>query len=92
MKSVRLGEALEDRLERAASLAGMSESEIIREAVAKECDEILGTSLYEQIKPFIGVVASDAGGDARRAGEIFGDLVEQDFERQKADRGLRRSS
>lgn len=89
---MRLGAALEDKLKRAAALAGVSESALIREAVAAECDRILGTSLYEQIKPFIGVVHGNGEVDARRSGEVFGDLLVQDWERQKAQSGVRRSS
>jgi predicted transcriptional regulator len=43
MKSVRLDNDLEARLERAARAMAMSHSEYLRDAVARRCDEVLGS-------------------------------------------------
>ena len=99
MKSVRLDAALEDKLRRAAALAGVSESAIIRDAVAAETDRILGTSLYEKIKPFIGIVHGNNNVDASRSSEAFEEALVEEFARQQEefaqrqeDARLRRSS
>ena len=64
MKSVRLGDRLEERLGRAAAAAHLPESEIIRQAVAKRVDEILGVTVYDQVKDLI---IHDGGGSRRAA-------------------------
>lgn len=92
MKSVRLGAALAERLKRAAALAGVSESTLIREAVAARCDKVLGTSLYEQAKPFLGVVQGGGKFDAGDASEIFGEMLEEELTHQQEEARLRRSS
>jgi hypothetical protein len=45
MKSVRLDSALETELARAARALSMSQSEFIRDALARRCAEVLGGSL-----------------------------------------------
>lgn len=92
MKSVRLGPALEAKLKRAAALAGVSESALIRDAVAAESNRILGTSLYEKARPFLGAVHGGGKYDARDSSDIFGEMLEEDLRGQQEDAGLRRSS
>ncbi len=70
MKSVRLDAELEAKLERAARALATSQSEFIREALARRCDEVLGGSLAERLAPVIGIVNS-SGGRAARSGAAF---------------------
>jgi hypothetical protein len=74
MKSVRLDDNLEARLKRAARAANMSQSEFIRDALARRCREVLGDSLAERLAPVIGIVHS-SGGVAARTGEAFKELL-----------------
>ena len=69
-KSVRLDSQLESRLERAARALGISQSELIREAVAKRCKEVVRPSLAERLAPFIGCIKT-SGGRARHTGVAF---------------------
>lgn len=68
MKSVRLDEALEARLEEAARLSGKKVSEIIRQAIEERCDRILGQRLAHRLTDVTGVIRS-GGGRARRSGK-----------------------
>jgi hypothetical protein len=70
MKSVRLDEELETRLERAARALAMTQSDFLREALARRCDEVLGGSLRERLAPVIGIVNS-SGGRAAHTGAAF---------------------
>jgi len=67
LKSVRLDADLEAKLERAARALATSQSEFIRDALTRRCDEVLGGSLAERLAPVIGVVNS-SGGRAARTG------------------------
>lgn len=82
-KSVRLGAELEERLRRAARVAGMTESALMREAVARRCDEILKETLLDRLQK-LGVIGAihGGGGQADRSGEAFGEIVRQKYERQ----------
>ena len=73
-KSVRLDRNLESHLERAARVLGVSQSELIREAVAKRCDEVLGASLAEKLAPVVGSIRT-TGGRARQTGKAFRRLL-----------------
>ena len=70
MRSVRLDDALESRLEQAARLEGKPVSSIIREAIEERCATILGQRLDHRLRDIAGVV-SGGGGRARRTGEAF---------------------
>ena len=70
MKSVRLDADLQAKLERAARALATSQSEFIREALARRCDEVLGGSLAERLAAVIGIVQS-SGGRAARSGVAF---------------------
>ena len=70
MKSVRLDDELEARLERAAQALNMSQSEFIRDAVNRRCEEILETSLAERLGSVVGLVKS-SGGRAADTGAAF---------------------
>ena len=70
MKSVRLDHDLEAKLERAARALVMSQSEFLRDALARRCEEVLGESLADRLAPLIGIVKS-SGGRAARSGAAF---------------------
>lgn len=74
MKSVRLPAGLEARLERAARATAMSQSEFIRDAVSRRCDDVLAGSLAERLAPVIGIIHS-SGGRAARTGAALRDLL-----------------
>jgi len=70
MKSVRLDHDLEIKLERAARALGVSQSELLRDALARRCDELLGASLQDRLAPVIGIIRS-SGGRATHSGAAF---------------------
>jgi predicted transcriptional regulator len=76
MKSVRLDPSLERKLESAARAASMTQSEFIRDALARRCDEVLSGSLAERLAPVVGIVHS-SGGRARATGKVFRRLLVQ---------------
>lgn len=73
-KSVRFDPALEASLEQAARALGVSQSELIRDAVAKRCEEVLQPSLTERLGPVIGRIKT-SGGRARDTGKAFRKLL-----------------
>ena len=75
MRSVRLGEELEARLEQAAEVAGEPVSELIRDAVRKKCDEVLGATLDVRLKDYIGIYSSKRS--ARDAKKELAKILEQ---------------
>lgn len=74
MKSVRLSPALETKLQRAARAAAMTESEFIRDALTRRCDEVLTGSLADRLAPVVGIIHS-SGGRAARTGAAFRSLL-----------------
>ena len=70
MRSVRLGELLESRLEEAARVSGEPVSNIIRQAIEERCEAILGQRLASRLRDVTGIVRSQ-GGRARRTGKAF---------------------
>jgi hypothetical protein len=76
-----LDEALEARLEEAAMVSGKPVSDIIRRAIEKHCDAILGRRLQHRLNDVTGVVRS-RGGRARRTGEAF----RAELEKQRGQR------
>ena len=70
MKSVRLDDDLEAKLERAARALAISQSEFLRDALARRCDEVLGGSLGQRLAPVVGIVHS-SGGRAAHSGAAF---------------------
>ena len=71
MRSVRLDQALESRLEQAAQLSGEPVSNIIRQAIEERCAAILGQRLADRLRDVTGTVRSN-GGRARQTGKAFG--------------------
>jgi hypothetical protein len=88
MKSVRLDARTEARLKEAARLACVSESRIIRDAVAEHTDAILANRLDYQMADLIGSVAGDKP-TADRAHKAFGELLQKEL-RQKSRKPRRR--
>ena len=70
VKSVRLDPGLQTKLERAARALAQSQSEFIRDALARRCEEVLGGSLAERLAPVVGIVQS-SGGRALRSGNAY---------------------
>lgn len=70
MKSVRFDPKLEERLIEAARALSTSQSEFIREAVSKRCDEVLGDTLAARLQGLVGVIDSE-GSHAKDAGKAF---------------------
>jgi len=69
-KSVRFDRQLETMLEDAAEALGVSQSKLIREAIAEKCREVLRPPLSQSLAPFIGRIKSK-GGRARNTGVAF---------------------
>jgi hypothetical protein len=69
-KSVRFNHELESLLEEAAQALGVSQSTLIREAIAEKCREVLRPPLSQSLTPFIGRIKSK-GGRARNSGAAF---------------------
>ncbi len=69
-KSARLDEQLQEELEKAAKALGVSQSELIRDAIARRCREVLGETLAERVGPVIGTIESK-GGRARDTHAAF---------------------
>jgi hypothetical protein len=82
VKSVRLGEPLQSRLRLAAVASRASESEIIRQAVARRVDEILGVSVYDQIRDLI-VEGGGRPGGARTSDEQVAEEIAADARRHR---------
>jgi hypothetical protein len=70
VKSIRVSGDLEAKLRRAARALAMTQSEFVRDALARRCDEVLGGSLAERLLPAIGIVKS-SGGRAAHSGVAF---------------------
>jgi hypothetical protein len=88
MKSVRLDARTEARLKEAARLARVSESRIIRDAVAEHTDAILANRLDYQMADLIGSVGGNQP-TADRAHEAYGELLQKEF-RKKSRKPRRR--
>jgi predicted DNA-binding protein len=69
-KSVRFDRHLESMLEEAAKALGVSQSELIREAIAEKCRDVLRPPLSQSLAPLIGRIKS-RGGRARNSGAAF---------------------
>jgi len=73
-KSFRLDPDLERRLEQAAARQGVPASVLIRDAVRRRCDELLGGTLLDELGTIVGSV--EIGGDqSRRTGAAFSELL-----------------
>lgn len=69
-KSFRLNPKLQRRVELAAACEGLTASELIRDALRRRCDEVLGGTLLEELGDVVGAI--EVGGDsALRTGQEF---------------------
>jgi predicted transcriptional regulator len=73
-KSFRIDPSLERRLQEVAEREAVPVSAVVREAIARHCDEVLGTDLRASLADVIGAVQSE-GGRARRTGRAFADAL-----------------
>jgi Ribbon-helix-helix protein, copG family len=84
-KSFRLDPDLERRLEQAAAREGVPASVLIRDAVRRRCEEVLGGTLLGDLGDIVGTV--EIGGDrSRRSGDAFTELL-----RKRRTRSRRRA-
>jgi predicted DNA-binding protein len=74
MKTVRLGEELESKLDQLARRTGRTVSEIVREAVRNHCEMATADSLAARLADVTGTVSS-GGGDSRKTGRRFTEAV-----------------
>ena len=74
MKSVRFDAVLQSMLKAAARMAGESESEFIRQAVAERSEQLLGDRLEERLGGLVGAIHS-RGGRARDASKQYVGLL-----------------
>jgi hypothetical protein len=82
-KSFRLDPELQRRLEQAAARQGIPVSTLIRDAVRRRCDEVLGGTLLAELGDTVGAV--EIGGDrSRRTGRAFSQLLAQRHTRRQA--------
>jgi hypothetical protein len=81
-KSFRLDPELERRLEQAAAREGVPASVLIRDAIRRRCDEVLGGTLLHELGDIVGSV--EIGGDqSHRTGEAFSELLRARSKRRK---------
>lgn len=83
MKSVRLDTEIENQLERAAEIAGVSESEFIREAIRSRAGQVLGENLEVRLADVVGTVRSK-GGRARRAHDQFQKILKKERQQRRS--------
>ena len=84
-RSFRIDPVLERRLCEVAEREGVPVSAVVREAIERHCNAVLGTSLLEEMADIIGVVEGDGTDLSSRTGEEFTDmLVEKQERRRKA--------
>jgi hypothetical protein len=69
-RSIRLHPSLEQRLLEVAARAGVPVSVVVREAIIRHCDEVLGADPRTCLTNEIGVIQSE-GGRARQTGQAF---------------------
>ena len=73
-RSFRIDPGLERRLQQVAQREAVPVSAVVREAISRYCDEVLGKDLRSGLADVIGAVQSD-GGRARRTGRAFRDAL-----------------
>ena len=73
-RSFRIDEHLERRLREVAERRAVPVSAVVREAIARHCDDVLGQDPAGALADVIGVVES-TGGRASRTGRAFKDAL-----------------
>lgn len=74
MRSLRLDERLEQRLQKAAAAEGTSVSEFIRRAADERASSTLASEPNDQFADIIGTV-NTRGGRARKTGKAFTEVL-----------------
>ena len=73
-RSFRIDPHLERRLEKVAQREAVPVSAVVRTAIGRHCDEVLGRDARASLDDVIGIVQSN-GGRARRTGRAFKDML-----------------
>jgi predicted transcriptional regulator len=73
-KSFRLDPELEQRLEAAAAREGVPASALIREAIRRRCDEVLGGTLLDELGDTVGAVELGSA-QSRQTGRALTELL-----------------
>lgn len=81
--TVRLDRRLRERLRRTALATAQTESELIREALARRCDEVLAGRRDDPLADLIGAVRGDGSGYSRRTSAAFGDALAGEARRRR---------
>lgn len=74
MRSIRLSDELDTRVQQAAAAEGTSVSEFIRRAVSERADHALATGASKRLADVVGAVHG-GGGQARDTGAAFADAL-----------------
>ncbi|HZO28075.1 MAG TPA: ribbon-helix-helix protein, CopG family [Chloroflexota bacterium] len=82
-RSFRIDPELERRLCEVAEREGMPVSAVVREAIEKHCDAVLGTSLLDLMADYIGIAEGTGEDLSSRTGEAFTDLLVEKQERRR---------
>lgn len=82
-RSFRIDPVLERRLRQVAEREGVPVSAVVREAIERHCDAVLGTSLREHLAYAIGAVEGDGEDRSSRTGEAFKDLLREKQQRRR---------
>jgi hypothetical protein len=83
VKTVRLDRRLRERLRLAARATSRTESELMREAVERQCDDVLSGRSEEPLADLIGSVRGDASGYSRQTSRRFGELLLKEARRRR---------
>lgn len=84
MRSVRLGEDLEKKLQEAAKACGEPISEFIRDAVRAKCERVLANGIDPRLAAYIGSVPSGKKGiNSRKTGREFTRLLMEKDDRRR---------
>ena len=83
-RSFRIDPVLERRLCEVAEREGVPVSAVVREAIEKHCDAVLGTSLLDLMADYIGIGEGSGEDLSSRTGEAFTDLLVEKHRRQTA--------
>lgn len=83
MRSLRLSDALDGQVERAAAQEGASVSEFLRRAAGERAERMLSADPVERLSYAIGAVEGHGGDVARDTGRAFTDLLEEKHRRRR---------
>jgi len=83
MRSLRLSDALDGQVERAAAQEGASVSEFLRRAAGERAERMLSANPAERLSYAIGAVEGRGGDVARDTGRAFTDLLEEKHRRRR---------